>query len=470
MVSKKKARLFPQKLTEYCDFNTLLTQSTQIAHANSPRKYMNQILSKFLQKTSNVEQNELKAVSLSFLFVFILMAAYYVLRPVRDALASDWTDAEVSTLWTLNFFISTGFVALWGFAISKFDFKKLVPGIYLFFAASFVCFYLAVKSTSDGVLVDKAFYLWVSVFALFHVSVFWSFMADTFNKDQAGRLFAIISAGASLGAIVGPLISGVLAGNVGVETLMLIAAFMLLLPIPLIFMLGELKSTDLGNASLQVDIDRARLGGNPFGGFKAFFSNPYLLGIGVFIILYTGIGSFVYLQQKNLLAEYDLATRTMIYGYRDAALNTLTYVLAFFVTGRLVSRLGMPVTLPLVPVLIIFGMLILAFSPILMAAVGLHIVSKAGNYGITRPAREMLFTQVDRESRFKAKPVIDIVAYRGGDVIMGWLFTGLTQGLGLGLAAVALVGAGIAALWGFVGLMLGRSYEVSMENTPQDKE
>ncbi len=416
------------------------------------------LLQRLLQKTTTIKDNEVKATCLSFLFVFVLMAAYYILRPVRDALASDWTDAEVSFLWTLNFFISTGIVALYGIAVAKMPFRKLVPGIYTFFAASFVVFYLAVQGAQDAVLVDKAFYLWVSVFALFHVSVFWSFMADTFNKDQAGRLFATIAAGASLGAIVGPLISGAFAGRLGIENLMLIAAGMLLLPIPIILWLSRLKTTDLNNEALQIDSQAAKIGGNPFKGFKEFFTNPYLLGIGVFIILYTGIGSFVYLEQKNLLAPYDVETRTTIYGYRDAALNTLTYLLAFFVTGRLVSKLGMPITLPLIPIIIIAGMLILAFSPLLIVAVGLHIVSKAGNYGLTRPAREMLFTQVSRESRFKAKPVIDIVAYRGGDVIMGWFFTGLTQGLGLGLAAVAGVGAGIAALWAYVGYWLGRQY------------
>lgn len=414
---------------------------------------------RFLRKSISIKDNEVKAATLSFSFIFILMTAYYIVRPVRDALASDWTDAEVSTLWTLNFFISTGIVALYGLAVARMPFRKLVPGIYAFFAASFIIFYAAVQTTDDTVLINKAFYLWVSVFALFHVSVFWSFMSDTFNKEQAGRLFAMIAAGASAGAIVGPLISARFAGQLGVENLMLIAAVMLLLPIPIISSLSKLKGTELNNADLKLDADKLKIGGNPFSGFKEFFSNPYLLGIGIFIILYTGIGSFVYLEQKNLLAPYDMEMRTTIYGYRDAILNTLTFALAFFVTGRLVSRLGMPVALPIVPILIIFGMLVLTFSPVLIVAVGMHIASKAGNYAVTRPAREMLFTQVDRESRFKAKPVIDIVAYRGGDVIMGWFFTFLTQGLNLGLAAVAGVGAMIAGLWAIVGIWLGRRFE-----------
>ncbi|MFK7733404.1 MAG: NTP/NDP exchange transporter, partial [Pseudomonadales bacterium] len=287
-----------------------------------------------LQRSINVRDNELKATVCSFLFVFILMAAYYVLRPVRDAMASDWTDAEVSWLWTINFFISTAIVALYGLLVSRVRFSRLVPTVYLGFAASFVAFYVLV-SNAAGELVDKSFYVWVSVFALFHVSVFWSFMADTFNKKQAGRLFGSIGAGASLGAIAGPAFTALFANNLGIQSLMLIAATMLLLPIPLIVALQRLKTTELGNQSLALDDSTKRIGGNPLNGFVEFFTNPYLLGIGLFIILYTGIGSFIYFEQKNLLVDYDRAARTTIYGWRDLAVNTLTFVLAFFVTGRM---------------------------------------------------------------------------------------------------------------------------------------
>ena len=423
------------------------------------------LLAILLKSLSGIEKNEIRATSASFLFVFTLMVAYYLLRPVRDAMASDWTDAELSTLWTINFFVSTGIVALYGVAVSRIPFRALVPAVYGFFAASFVAFYF-LESVLGRATVDKVFYLWVSVFALFHVSVFWSFMADIFNKDQAGRLFAIIAAGASLGAIVGPLLSSILAQTMAVESMILVAAGILILPIPLIFYLDHLGRTQLGNVGHAVPVADS-IGGNPLSGFREFVSNPYLLGIGVFIILYTGIGSFVYFEQKNLLAEYDRETRTMIYGYRDALVNTLTYLLAFFVTGRLVSRVGMPVALAIVPLVLVFGMLVLAFSPVLMVAVGMHVVAKAGNYGVTRPAREVLFTLVDREDRFKTKPVIDIVAYRGGDVIMGWLFTGLSQGVGLGMAGIAVVGAGIAALWATVGVLLGRSYNRRQEEYDQ---
>ncbi|MDB9969874.1 MFS transporter [Porticoccaceae bacterium] len=414
---------------------------------------------KFLTRISNIEASEAKAVLSSFLFVVVLMSAYYILRPVRDAMASDWTDAEVSWLWTLNFFISTAVVAVYGIAVSRLRFRILVPAMYAMFALSFVVFYLLASNAVDRTLIDKSFYVWVSVFSLFHISVFWSFMSDLFSKEQAGRLFSIIAAGASVGGLIGPSIPSFFSASLGTDNLMLIASLMLLIPIPIIFYLQSLKSSELGNQESDIKNPTGAIGGNPFAGFKMFFSNPYLLAIGLFIFLYTGISSFVYFELKNLLSDLTRPERTAIWAQMDLAVNILSIATGLFATSRIVSRFGMPTTIALVPVMICIGLLILAVSPFLGAVVALQVIRRAGNYAVTRPAREMLFTRVDRETRFKAKPVIDIVAYRGGDMLMAWLFTGLTQGLGLGLAAVALVGAGIAALWSLVGIYLGRWFE-----------
>ena len=386
------------------------------------------------------------------------MAAYYILRPVRDAMASDWSDVEVSWLWTINFFASTALVAIYGWIVSRLQLRFVVPAVYTFFSLSFIVFYFSLWTGVTADWVDKAFYIWVSVFALFHVSVFWSFMAETFNQNQAARLFSVIAAGASLGAIIGPLISAVLVQVLKPQSMMLVCAALILIPLPISAKLYTLRGTALENNNLCPVSPESKIGGNPLHGFAEFVANPYLLGIGMFIILYTGIGSFVYLEQKNLLATYSRADRATIYGIRDAVTNTITFALAFFVTGRLVPRLGMSVALLIVPTVIFIGMLILAVSPVLTIAVALWIARSAGNYGLVRPCREMLFTKVDRESRFKTKPVIDIVAYRGGDVIMAWFFSSLTQGLGLGMGGVGLVGAGLAVLWGIVGFLLGRNF------------
>ena len=419
----------------------------------------NNPMARFLKLVAKIEAQEVKAVASSFLLVVVLMSAYYILRPVRDAMASDWTDAEVSWLWTLNFFISTAVVAVYGMAVSRFRFRYLVPAMYGIFALTFVIFYVLAYTSADRTIIDKSFYVWVSVFSLFHISVFWSFMSDLFNKEQAGRLFSIIAAGASVGGLIGPSIPSFFSASMGTDNLMLLASVMLLIPIPIIFYLQSLKSTELHNQDLELTPPSEPIGGNPFAGFKMFFSNPYLLAIGLFIFLYTGISSFVYFELKNLLSELSRAERTAIWAQMDLAVNTLSIATGLFATSRIVGKFGMPVTIALVPILICVGLLVLAISPFLGAVIGLQIIRRAGNYAVTRPAREMLFTRVDRETRFKAKPVIDIVAYRGGDMLMAWLFTGLTQGLGLGLAAVAMVGAGIAALWSIVGIYLGRWFE-----------
>jgi len=413
----------------------------------------------FLKTASKVKNQEVKAVIFSFLFVVVLMSAYYILRPVRDAMASDWTDAEVSWLWTLNFFISTAIVALYGVIVSKFRFRLLVPTMYGIFAISFIIFYTLGFAFEDRTLIDKSFYVWVSVFSLFHISVFWTFMSELFSKEQSGRLFGIIAVGASVGGLIGPSITAFFSVSLGANNLMLIASMMLLIPIPIIFYLQSLKSKELNNEVLDIPDSNQSIGGNPLAGFKMFFSNPYLLSIGLFIFLYTGISSFVYFELKNLLSDFSRSERSVIWAQMDLAVNILAISTGLFATGRIVTKFGMPATIAMVPIMICIGLLVLAISPLLGVVMVLQIIRRAGNYAVTRPAREMLFTLVNQETRFKAKPVIDIVAYRGGDMLTAWLFTGLTQGLGLGLASVAAVGAGIASLWALVGIYLGKWFD-----------
>jgi AAA family ATP:ADP antiporter len=427
------------------------------------------IILNFLNTASKIKEREVKAVVFSFVFVIVLMSAYYILRPVRDAMASEWTDAEVSWLWTLNFFISTGIVALYGILVSKFRFRLLVPVMYGIFAGSFIIFYVLGSIYADQILIDKAFYVWVSVFSLFHISLFWSFMSELFSKEQSSRLFGIIAVGASVGGLIGPSITALFSVSLGSDKLILIASMMLLIPIPIIFYLQSLKTKELNNEALNTRITNQSIGGNPFAGFKMFFSNPYLLSIGLFIFLYTGISSFVYFELKNLLSDFTRPERSVIWAQMDLAVNILAISTGLFATGRIVTKLGMPATIAMVPIMICIGLLVLSISPLLGVVMILQIVRRAGNYAVTRPAREMLFTLVNQETRFKAKPVIDIVAYRGGDMITAWLFTGLTQGLGLGLAAVAAIGAGIAGLWALVGIYLGRWFERDNDNFKNSK-
>lgn len=412
-------------------------------------------LAKLLKALSKVEPDEIKATTLSFSLVMILMASYYVLRPVRDAMASDWSDAEVSLLWTINFFFSFIIVAFYGLAASKIALNRLVPAVFLFFASTFVIFYSGSFFISDTTLIDKAFYVWVSVYALFPISVFWSFMADIYRKDQSKRLFGIITTGSSVGAMIGPSIP-LLFAELGTYNLMLVAAVGLTLTLPLITHLRSLDFTQGESTSVSPDGALKPLSGNPLAGFKSFLTNPFLLGIGLFLFLYTGIGSFIYFELKNLMAEYSREERTEIWAFMDLTTNTLTIVAGFFITSRLATKLGLGFTLALLPIVVLGGLLSVAMVPLLTVVVGLQIFRRGGNYAITRPAREMLFTYVDKETRYKAKQVIDIIVYRGGDVFWSWAFTFLTAFIGLGMAGIALVGAGIAAIWTATGFYLGR--------------
>lgn len=413
-------------------------------------------LSQTMARTLNVRANEWQATLAAFMLAFILMASYFVLRPIRDAMASDWSDAEVSMLWNLQFFISAGIVSLYAWVISRVRFKWVVPLVYSCFALSFVIFYTLTFQVNSLIWVEKAFYIWVSAFSLFNLSVFWSFMTDTFSNDQGKRLFALIAMGASAGAIVGPLIPLTLADDIGLHNLMLLAAIGLLLAIPLILYITHQKSAGLQNQHIKADVQP--LNRNWWSGVQALFKNPYLMGIAAFILLYVFLGAFIYFQQKNILAAYTRPERAEILAIIDWVVNSLTFIMALFFTSRILKKCGMGITLALLPIFLTAGMIALAFAPMVIILLLIQIFRRVGNYAITRPARELLFTQVTKDERFKSKPVIDVVVYRGGDAVSGSLFAVLSEGIGIGLLLLSLIGAGISSLWAFIAMWLGKQY------------
>ena len=419
------------------------------------------MINRILQKMTKIEPHEIRSVILSFAFIFSILASYYIIRSVRDGLASDWSDAELSTIWTVTFLISFLVVSFYSYICSKINFKYLVPGIYGFFSLTFFAFYSLLVLYPDSNLIPQIFYIWVSVFSLLNISVFWSFMADIFNKEQAKRLFGFIAAGSSLGAIFGPTISLLFVNRVGSESLILISSTMLFIPLMIAILLGKATTIE-GSSESENDV---AMGGNFWDGFLEFLKPPILknllFGIGIFIVLYTGMSTFVYFAIKNILTDIDQDTRTQIWAGIDLAVNLLAVFTAMFGTARLTKRFGLTVTLPLVPFIIIFGMLVLSISPILWVVVGLQIVRRAGEYSITKPAREMLYTTLDREARFKGKSVVDVVVYRAGDIFWAWSFTGLTQGLGLTLGAVAGVGIAFAVIWAYLGYRLGKNFDAN---------
>jgi AAA family ATP:ADP antiporter len=411
------------------------------------------ILSKLLKKLAVIKPEEIRGTLISFVVIFTLMASSSILKPVRDSLASGWSDAETSQLFTLTFAASAVAVMLYGWLCARIDKKKLVPVVYSTFGAGFLCFYVAIQVIGKTPLIDKSFYVLVGVFTLFNVSVFWSLMADVFSSEQAKRLFGFIASGASLGAILGPMVTVLLVRLVGVDHLLIIPSVLLCVPWVMLSFLGTSRDSDL-----VIKNKNKVIGGNPFAGFLLLFKSSYMLLISLFMFLYTFINTLIYFELKNLMVGVDAAHRVQLLSGVELAVNILALTTAMFGTSRLTKRFGIATTLGMVPAMVALGMVMLSIGPVLWVALIVQVVARAGNYAITRPAREMLFTAVDQETRFKAKSVIDILVYRGGDSVAAWAFTGLTHGLGLTLTPIAVIVACLAVTWMAVGNYLGRCY------------
>ena len=420
-------------------------------------------VSKFINLSTRIKPNEIRATLLSFSFVFLLMTAYFILRPVRDAMSSDWTDTELSWLWTSTFFFSFLAVSLYGEIISRIKFNYVVPGVYVFFSITFFAFNFLSLILIDPDIINKIFYVWLSVFSLFHVSVFWSFISNIFSKEQAPRLFGFIASGASIGAILGPSVPILFANQVGTMNLLVIAGIILLIPVPLISWLEKIQFSELENHKIDLDEPKNTIKKDFLSGFSSLIKNPYLISISLFILFYVVMNTFIYFELRKLLIDFDRDARTQIWASIDLIVNVLAIVTAIFLTGRITTRFGMPTTLALIPVLMVLGWLVVAISPILLFLIGLQIIRRAGNYAITKPGREMLFTLVDNEARYKVKPVIDIVVYRGGDMLTAWFYTFLTATLGLGLSGVSIIAAAVASLWAITGLYLGKRYRITKD-------
>ena len=418
---------------------------------------------RLLQRTFDVQRREAKIVLASFGYFFCLLCAYYVLRPVRDAMGIVGGVRNLQWLFTATFLAMLVAVPIYGAICSRFRKSQFLPWVYLFFIANILIFYLAFQAMPDQVWVARAFFVWVSVFNLFIVSVFWSFMADIYSKEQGKRLFGLIAAGGSAGGLTGPLLTALLTEQAGVANLLLISALLLLAAVGLIRLLlrwSEAWPERSKGESEDAGGDERPMGGNPFGGFTLVLRSPYLLGICLFLFLYTWVSTFVYFQQAELISGAFASTeeRAQVFAWIDFAVNFLAIFTQLFLTGRMAKRFGLPLTLALLPIFMVLGFFALSAYPLLWVLVGVQVARRAGNYSITRPAREMLWTVVGTETKYKAKNFVDTAVYRGGDALSGFAYAGLA-GLGLTMSGLALVGGAIAAAWLALGLAIGRQYE-----------
>ncbi len=406
-----------------------------------------------------VEAHEVGAVLWAFSYFFALLCSYYIVRPMRDEMGVAGGVENLQWLFTGTFLAMLAAVPLFGWVSSRFPRRRFVPLVYYFFIANLLLFFVLFKSDLTHAWVARAFFIWASVFNLFVVSVFWSLMADIFTNEQARRVFGFIAAGGSCGALAGPLITTSLAIPLGPTNLLLVSAFFLAWAVLAVQRLNAWsETTDLPDASGQRSQDRQQpMGGGLFDGIRLVLRSPYLLGIGVLMLLFTTLATFLYFQQAQIIADSfpDPERRTAVFAAIDLAVNSLTILIQVFLTGRLVKWLGLAATLALVPLLLGVGFVVLGFAPVLAVLVVVQVIRRAGNYAIMRPAREMLYVVLNKREKYKAKNFIDTVVYRGGDLVSAWLYTGL-RGLGLGLGEIAWLAVPLAGLWSWLAYGLGR--------------
>lgn len=420
-----------------------------------------------LRRWFRIEDRELAPVLWAFAYFYFLLSAYYLLRPVRDEMGVRAGLGQLPWLFSATFVAMLLVTPLFGWAATRLPSRRLVPAVYGFFIVNILLFYLAMDRQIAPAWVAGSYFVWLSVFNLFVVSVFWSVMADLFRPDQSRRVFGLIAAGGSAGAITGPGLAAWLVGRVQPDGLLPLAALLMLLALVCALRLFTWRSRQSGSTPVQ----QQGLGGGILEGIRLLAGSRYLLWIGVFIWCYTSLATFLYFEQAAVVkASFaDSAERTQAFALIDLVVNSLTILLQLFVTARLATRLGLSVTLALLPALMLVGFTLLAMFPVFAVLAAVQVVRRAGNYAVTKPGREMLFTLVSQREKYKAKNVIDTLVYRGGDAVSGWLFAGLGA-LGLGTAGIAWVGVALAALWTLVGLRLGRMGEARAAAYTRDEQ
>lgn len=413
-------------------------------------------------KVFNARPGEVSAAGAAFAYHFLLFTAYYILRPVRDSMGIEGgvRDLEMLFWWVFGGMLVA--VPLFGWISSRYRRAVFLPWTYGFFILNLLCFWTAFRVLEEDLWAARVFFVWVSVFNLFVISVFWSFMADTFSGEQGKRLFALIAGGASTGAVTGSATTAFLAELFGDVNLLLISAALLAMTLVPMGWLMRWKGGEQGleNSRAPAQADQP-LGGNPFSGIGMIFRSGYLGGIALFVLCLVTVSTILYMQQAELLGTLipDRSERTGFLARIDLVVNLCALGLQVLAVGRFVKRLGLTVMLPLVPVVMMLGFALLASYPGLWTLVVIYIARRIGEYAIARPCREMLFTAVPREAKYKSKNFIDTVVYRGGDALSATAHGAVVSAFGLGLAGVAWVGAGVAALWAVLAVALGKERE-----------
>lgn len=411
-------------------------------------------------KALAVERHEVGAMLAAFLFVFCVWTSYSILRPVRETMGITSGVSNLPILFWGTLIAMIAVQPIYGWVASRYRRTTFLPWVYGFFVLNLAGFYAWFHLQEDHTWIARTFFVWLSVFNLFVLSVFWSFCVDIFTRDQARRMFGFIAAGISTGGIVGPLLAKLLAVPIGRINLLLVAGVFLAVSLLFVRYLTRWQSrVNRAADASPTDHDRP-VGGNPFSGIYQVFGSRYLFGIAVFVFLLTWVSTFLYLQQAELVSKAipDPDRQTELFSTIDLWVQFITLVIQVLALGHLVSRYGLVVMMVSVPIAMVIGFGYLALNPMLGVLIAVMMIRRVGEYAIMRPCRELLFTTVPRDTKYKAKNFIDTVVYRSGDALSGSAHA-LLAWLGLATSGIAWAGALVAGLWGIAAYSVARQQE-----------
>src|SRR5690242_14566200 len=395
----------------------------------------------------------------SFAYFFTLLAGYYVLRPLRDQMGIAGGVKNLPWLFTATFVTLIVAQPLYGALVARLPRARFIPIVYHFFVANIVLFWLLLTLGIAPVIVARVFFVWVSIFNLFAVTVFWSFMADLFTAEQGKRLFGFIGAGGTAGGLLGPVITIGLSAPLGAVNLLVAAAVLLELAVFCVLRL-ERAATAQATASGGADAGPQPVGGSAFAALPEVLRSPYLIGVCAWVSLLSFCATIIYFEQANIVSAvvHDRNTQTQLFASIDLAVNLLSLATQVFVTGQLLKRFGSGLTAGALPAVYIVGFAALFLAPTLAVVVTVQVLQRWMNFAVANPARQVFFTVLGRAEKYKAKNLIDVVVYRGSDALYGWVFDTL-QALGLKLGAIALIACPVAAAWLVLSAILGRAQE-----------
>ena len=415
-------------------------------------------LTRLLQRAVNLEPRETAAVITSFFLFFCVFAGYFAVRPVRETVGTILGAERTANLWSVTWIASLAIVPAYGWLCGRFRRAVFLPWIYGFVAVALLTCAFVLRANEGSLAAGRFFYVFISVLNLFIVSVFWSFLVELFSPSQARRLFGTIAAGGTAGALTGPIVTDLIVGRIGNAGILFLGAGLFFVAILLQQALLRIRAGHAWQSSASEVREDRPLGGNPFAGFRQVLRSPYLLGIALFVFFLASVSTFLYFAQLRIVADTfaDTAQRTRVFSRIDYTVQSLTIILQLLFTGRLASRFGVGVLLTAVPVTMVGGFLLLSAFHVFAVLALVMIVRRVGEYAFVRPGREMLWSAVTTEEKYKAKNIIDVPVYRGADAFSAQVDKALAAG-GLSPSAVAVIGAGVAGAWAVNGFLLGRT-------------